>query len=358
MKKGKYLCMLLSVFMVLGLVAGCSSSSGQKQTSKKLPVVGISTGSSGTTYRDTQIQALQAVGNEYKSSGKIKSYKIVNNVNNGDATEQGNIIRNFINQGVNIILMNPNSSTALNGVIAQAQAAGILVMSYDGTCTAKNVITVQVDPANWGKQTTQYIASQVPTGTAIDIYGLDGAPGNIQRLQAMSDVLKGFPGIKMAAQTTGAWDETKAKEATEQILASGVHPDIIFTQDSEAYGVLSACIDENKLPKIMVGELGPAFYKLWKSLSDKNEKVQFVAFPNPPGVSGTAFRLAVNVYNGKKLKSDALVMANGAETFYYNVTGLYTDKNYDAGWALLNGKPDDYMYSEYISESDLQAYFQ
>ena len=37
-------------------------------------VVGISTGSSGTSWRDIMISDLESVGEEYKASGKIKDY--------------------------------------------------------------------------------------------------------------------------------------------------------------------------------------------------------------------------------------------------------------------------------------------
>jgi ABC-type sugar transport system, periplasmic component len=111
-------CILLVLLLGVGVSLGAAP--------KKAPVVGISTGSSGTSWRNIMIDALQTVGKEYKAAGKIADYLIVNNVTNGDATEQANIIRDFISRGVDIILVNPNSPDALNGVIKEAQAAGIL----------------------------------------------------------------------------------------------------------------------------------------------------------------------------------------------------------------------------------------
>ena len=90
----------LFLFALAGLVSAAPA---------KLPVVGISTGSSGTSWRNIMIAALDTVGKEYKAAGKIADYMMVNNVTNGDATEQANIIRDFISKGVNIILLNPNS---------------------------------------------------------------------------------------------------------------------------------------------------------------------------------------------------------------------------------------------------------
>ncbi|MCI8292545.1 MAG: substrate-binding domain-containing protein [Hespellia sp.] len=370
--KKRLLGSILAFVLAFGLLTGCggqSGDSGSKDSGKDagaeteaqpdgdLPVVGISTGSSGTVFRDEMTQALVEVGDEYKADGRIADYKIVDNATNGDATEQANIIRDFISDGVDIILLNPNSSDALNGVIKEAQDAGILVLSYDGTCTAEDVITVQVSPYQWNYDLVTYITDNVSSGTAIDIYGLDGHPGNIQRLQARDDVLENYPDINIVAETSGGWDETVAKEATAQILASGVKPDIVFTQDSCAYGVLSALMEQDVLPKAMVGEPSVAYFKLWKQLRDENADFISCAEPNPPGISGTGFRVAENLYEGKEFKDDALQMVNDANTFYYEVSGFYTDENFDEAWELLKDQPDDYMLTEYISEEDLQGYF-
>lgn len=346
---------LAGLILVLVLVLSAASFA---QAENDLPVVGISTGSSGSTFRDTMLQALVEVGDEYIAAGRIDSYKIVDNVNNGDAAEQINIIRDFIDMGVDIILLNPNSSDALNGAIAEAIEEGISVMAYDGTCTADGVITVQVSPYAWNEAQVSYMAEKMGgKGTIVDIYGLDGHPGNIQRLAARDDVLANYPDMEIVAETSGGWDQTTAKDAMAQYLASGLRPDAVFTQDSMAYGVLSACLDADFVPKYMIGEPGTAFVKLWKQLVDEGKEFTACAMPNPPGISGTAFRLAVNLYEGKELIDGALVDANDADTFYYECEGFFTNDNLDELYEQLKDMPDDYLYSEYITEEALQAYF-
>ena len=126
----------ISKVLVVALVMLFALTVALGAAPKKPPVVGISTGSSGTSWRNIMIDALVSVGNEYKAAGKIADYKLVNNVTNGDATEQANIIRDFTSQGVDVIMVNPNSPDALNGVIKEAQEAGILVVAFDATVTA------------------------------------------------------------------------------------------------------------------------------------------------------------------------------------------------------------------------------
>ncbi len=321
---------------------------------KKPPLVGISTGSSGTSWRTIMINALETVGKEYKAAGKIKDYKLVNNVTNGDATEQANILRDFISQGVNIILVNPNSPDALNGVIKEAQDEGILVVSYDATVTAPDVLNVTLDHYAWEYKNVEWIASTLKSGNLIQIYGLEGHPANNDRIRATYDVLKKYPNIKLIADTTGYWDQTKAKEVATQIIGGGQRIDGVVTQDGEAYGVLSAFLDANKLPKVMFGDPGTAFFKEWKKLRDKKADFKACTQPNPPGIGGTGFRMALQMYNGKKWKPGVLK----DNTFFYKVGMFVTDANWDQGWALLKDKPDDYLLSEIMPEADVAKLFQ
>jgi ribose transport system substrate-binding protein len=344
------------LFRVIGIVLiamlGLSFSLGAQV--KKPPVVGISTGSSGTSWRNIMIAALEQVGKEYKAAGKIKDYKLVNNVTNGDATEQANILRDFVSQGVDIILVNPNSPDALNGVIKEAQDEGILVVSYDATVTAPNVLNVTLDHYAWEYKNVEWIASTLKSGNMIQIYGLEGHPANNDRIRATYDVLKKYPNIKLIADTTGYWDQTKAKEVATQIIGGGQRIDGVITQDGEAYGVLSAFLDANKLPKVMFGDPGTAFFKEWKKLRDKKANFKACTQPNPPGIGGTGFRMALQLYNGKNFKPGVLK----GETYFYKVGMFITDANWDQGWALLKDKPDDYLLSEIMPEANVAKLFQ
>jgi ribose transport system substrate-binding protein len=347
MKKHGLKLIITGLVMVLALGVSVSAAP------KKLPVVGISTGSSGTSWRNIMIDALETVGKEYKAAGKIADYKIVNNVTNGDATEQANIIRDFTSQGVDIILVNPNSPDSLNGVIKEAQDAGILVLAFDATVTAPNVINVTLDHYAWNLKNAEFICSTLKSGNAIQIYGLDGHPANNDRIRATADTLKKYPAIKLVANTAGYWDQTKAKEVATQIIGSGQKIDGVFTQDGMAYGVLSAFEDANKLPKVMFGDPGTAFFKEWKKLRDKKADFKACAQPNPPGIGGTGFRVALDLYTGKTFKAGVLQ----GNTYFYKVGMFITDKNFDEGWALLKDKPDDYLLSEIMAQDKVDALF-
>ena len=353
--RNKAMKMLALALILIFAFSFSVTAAGQKEAGKSgAPVVGISTGSSGTSWRNIMIDALDTVGKEYVASGRIASYKIVNNTTNGDATEQANILRDFISQGVDIIMVNPNSPDALNGVIKEAQDEGILVVSFDATVTAPNVLNVTLDHYAWNLKNVEYIFGTLKTGNVIQIYGLDGHPANNDRIKATADELAKYPGLNMIASTSGGWDQTKAKEVTTQIIGSGQKIDAVVTQDGMGYGVLSAFLDANVLPKIMFGDPGTAFFKEWKKLRDAGANFKACAQPNPPGIGGTAFRMALQLFEGKTFKPG--ILRNG--TYFYKVGMFITDANFDEGWALLKDKPDDYLLSEIMPEADVAKLFQ
>jgi ribose transport system substrate-binding protein len=318
-----------------------------------LPVMGISTGSSGTSWRDIMIAGIEEVGQDLVATGKIASYKVVNNVTNGDATEQANILRDFISEGVDIIVVNPNSPDALNGVIAEAQAAGILVLSADATVTAADVVNVTLDHYAWNTKNVEFIAETLQAGTAIQVYGLDGHPANNDRIEATDDVLANYPDINLIASTTGGWDQTPAKEVTLQILGGGQEVDAVITQDGMAFGALSAFQDLGKLPKVMFGDPGTAFFKVWNELREEGADFKACAQPNPPGIVGTGMRVAINLYEGKEFNDGVL----DGSTFFYKVGAFFTDDNFDEAWAVLKDQPDDYLLTEILSQSEVDALF-
>lgn len=318
-------------------------------------VVGISTGSSGTSWRDTMIRDLKTVGDEYKAAGMIKDYKLVNNTTNGDANEQAQIIRNFVDDPeVNVILVNPNDNTAVSEPIAEAQKAGKLVVVFDASADAPGTLQVTLDHYAWMKKNVDFIFGTLQSGNVIDVFGLEGHPANVAREEAVTDALTEYPDINMLQRQTGGWDQTKAKEVTAQIIAAGQEIDGVVTQDGMAYGCLTAFEDAGKLPKVMFGDPGTAFFKEWKALRDEGADFKACAQPNPPGIGGTAFRLAVNLANGEDFKEGVLK----DNIYYYQVSSFYTDENFDEGWELVKDQPDDFLLSEIISQDDADALFQ
>jgi ribose transport system substrate-binding protein len=255
---------------------------------------------------------------------------------------------------VNIIMVNPNDQSALDGVIAEAQAAGKLVVAYDAPVSAPATFQVTLDHYSFGLKNAQFVCENLQSGNMIDVFGLDGHPANNLREQAFDDVLKDYPDINVVGRQTGGWDQTQAKEVAAQFLASGQEIDGVLTQDGMAYGCLTAFQDVDKLPKVMFGDPGTAFFKEWDKLRADGADFKACAQANPPGIGATAMRLIVGLAQSKTFKPDTL----DGSIYYYVVQKFYTDENFDEAWEILKDQPDDYLLSEYLSQEEADALFQ
>ncbi len=318
-------------------------------------VIGISTGSAGTSWRDQGIEDQKKVLDEYKSNGDIKDYKIVNNTTNGDANEQASIIRNFIDDpDVNVILFNPNDTTALNEAVEDAEAAGKLCVAYDATITAEGALNVSNDHYEYAYEPTVKLCEMLGgKGSVVEISGLDGHPANNIRIQATDDALAKYPDITLDANQPGGWDNTQAKSVMASMLSSGIKPDGIISQDAECYGILQACLDADYLPKVMNGDGTKAFFEEWKKIRDEGKDFNAIVVPNPPGIAATAVRIAVKMAQGRHLDEEKLE----GNTYMYKVTSYYTNDNFDDAWEKVKDLGDEETLDEVISEEDANKLF-
>lgn len=321
--------------------------------------VGIAPGSGGSAWRDQMLGDITGVLDEYVSSGDVAGYKVVNNATNGDANEQVQIIRDFIDDPqVNVILINPNDTTSLNEAVLDAEAAGKLVVVYDASITAPGVLNVSVDHYNYAYGPAKTLLDIIGgEGTVVEVSGLDGHPANVIRIAATDDAIAEYPNVTLAANQPGGWDNTTSKSVTAAILASGIEPDGIISQDNGCYGVLQACIDSGYIPKVVSGDGSKAYFTAWKELVEAGEDFNSVVVPNPPGIGATAARIAVKIAQGRTFDESTLTVEDGVATYNYIVNTVYTNDNFDEGWEVVKDFTDEQCIDEYMTDEEAEALF-
>ena len=118
--------------------------------------IGLSNGWVGSEWRTQMIEEAQAAAEAWKEKGV--DVEVVVQSNDVDVQGQIGHVRNFINQGVDAIIINPNSPTAFDPVFAQAKAAGILVVATDAEVSSPDAIYVGIDQKEWGRKGGEWLA--------------------------------------------------------------------------------------------------------------------------------------------------------------------------------------------------------
>src|SRR5215217_5435551 len=222
--------------------------------------IGVSNTLVGNGWREEMICAVKA---QAKASGVVSKVIVANR--NGGAAEQSADIRNLISAGANAIIINPSSSTALNGVIQQAAARGIKVVSVDQRVTA---------PGAWNVTNDQVA------------YGALGATWLFKKL--------GGKGIVVVKQTFTGWSFAPGGKQMLDILNSGVKVDGVWTSGID-YTVVNAFKTAGKPYVPVVGADNNEFLHQMITLYPKFEGA---AVTNPATIGGVGAAVAIKLLKG------------------------------------------------------------
>jgi ribose transport system substrate-binding protein len=345
--------------LVLALVlilAACSSetsspSNGKDDSKEFKPlVVGMSNGYIGNGWRTQMTEAIEELAEEYKKQGLIE--KLIVQHAGVDVNNQISQIRNMINAGVDLLLIDPNSESALNQVIEEAKNKGITVIAFDQPVTSKHAINVVIDQQEFGRNLAEWFVKELNgEGDIVMVTGLAGASANVNRIKGMNEVLEKNPGIKVLTEVNGNWDQANAQQVTSNLIASYPNIDGVLTQDGMALGVINAFESANKELPVITGENMVAFLKKWKELKDETGFSTY-GQNNPPGIGATALGIGVRLLQGKEFKEP---LENN--TFYYPISTHITNENLEAEIEKVKDQPDTYTLDEYLSEQELDELF-
>lgn len=336
-----------SIFGLAILTA--SLMAGVSHAADKTYTIALSNGWVGSEWRTQMIQEAEAAAAAWKEKGV--TVNLVVQSKNVDVNGQISDVRNFISQGVNAIIINPNSPTAFNPTFAQAKAAGIDVYAVDGEVASKDVVFVGIDQKEFAMLSTQWLCDLLGgKGEIAAINGVAGHPANQARVAGFEEVVKKYPDIKVVSSVNADWDAAKAQQATQTLLSTYPNLAGIWTQDGQASGVWRAVSAAGKDKFPATGELRKSFIDEWQK-SGWNTAASI----NPPGVMATAVNVAVLKLEGNQLKDGVLGGTNG--NALYVQTKLVSNDTLKDYAEQLKGKPDYYNMSIVVGPDELKSKF-
>jgi ribose transport system substrate-binding protein len=319
--------------------------------------IGISNPFISSEYRTQMIQSLIEVNKEYMERG-ITNELVIESADT-DVAGQIQQLQNLINKGVDAILVNPSDVNGLNDTLQEAINKGIIVISVDQELNTPGVYNVGIDQKEWAKISARWLAEKLGgQGNIVLIEGFPGHPANVARMDGVEEVLKEYPGIKVLGRETGKWDEATGQQVMSNFLASFPNLDGYWTQDGMAIGAMQAVMAANP-PKwpILVGEGRCQFLQLWDQRLKEDPNFETIAVANPPGVSPTGLRIAVNMLMGKQVDKSKLGGANGL-SFVIPVPVIVTKENFQEVFTTMcKDKPATYLLDGIMTDEEVQQFF-
>lgn len=308
--------------------------------------IGVSNGFVGSEYRTQMIDDIEEAAAPYQEEGLLEDLVL----ENADTDVNGQIqqVRNLINAGVDAIIIDPNSGTALDAVFQEAADQDILVFAIDQAVDTESVINVGIDQAAWAAESAQWVAEQVGGGgNIVVVNGISGHPANEARWAAAEAEFDAV-GVNVLTIVDGGWDQTTGQQQMTTLLATYPEIDGVWTQDGMAFGILQALITADRQNDIvMSGEARGGFMRLW---SEQDDSFQSVAVVNPPGTGATALHFAMAMLHGQTIRDSALTDGHNV---VLDLEPTITNDNFQEVWEQYQDNGDNFVLDSILTREQV-----
>jgi len=312
--------------------------------------IGLSNGWVGSEWRTQMIDEAKAAAEAWRERGV--DIELV--IQSSDVDVQGQIaaVRNMMNQGVDAIIINPNSPTAFDPIFSQAAGRGVLVIATDAEVSSQDAIYVGIDQKAWAMQSAEWLAKELGgEGKVVAINGVAGHAANQMRIDGYREVFAKYPGIEVVNETNANWDQAQGQQAMQTLLAT--YPDIdgVWVQDGMAAGAWRAINEAGRTDIAATGEIRVDFLNDWKANGYRS-----AASVNPPGVMASALNVAVLRLQGREFKDDVFGGVYG--NAIYLPIPFISNENFEEVYEQVKDKPGYYSVTSSITVEEAEQFFQ
>jgi ribose transport system substrate-binding protein len=256
--------------------------------------IGVSNNLINNGWRDEMVCSIKA---QAAASGAVKSggvYVLQNQLNTAEQIAQ---MRQLIAKRVNAIIVDPNTVTALNGVIQQAIGRGIVVVVVDQIIQSSAPYQVANNQVAYGRIGMRWLVNRLHGhGNIAILNGIKGASADSDRITGQNGVLRQHPGIHVVARVWTNWDYPTASKAMLDILNSGKRIDGVWTSGI-GYSVVTAYQTAHK-PFVPVVDADNNGF-VHQLLTLKGQGLVGAVVTNPPPVGGAGAAVALRVLRGQ-----------------------------------------------------------
>lgn len=162
---------------------------------------------------------------------------------NDDNVLQNKQVNQFVDEGVDLLIVSPNQLSAISKSVERAYDKGIPVILYDRkTNSDKYTAFIGCDNYTIGKSMGTFIAQQLlGKGRIVEISGLEGSSPALERHRGFMDAIKPYSGLQVVASEGGNWKEEGGIQAMKRILKQTQDFDYVFAHnDRLAWGAYVA----------------------------------------------------------------------------------------------------------------------
>lgn len=287
----RFLSLVVVTLMILSLFAGCSTN--ENVTNEEAKTIGLAI----STLNNPFFVDLEA-GAKAKAQ-KLGVTLVTLDSQDDSATEMSNV-EDLINQGVDIIMINPTDSDAVKSAVEAANKANIPVITLDRGANGGEVVShIASDNVAGGKLAGEYIIELLGgKGKVVELEGIPGASAARDRGQGFNEAISGTD-IEVVAKQTANFDRAEGLTVMENILQAQPEIDAVFAHNDEmALGAIEA-IKASKRDILVVGFDATDDAKAAVESGEMAATVEQL----PKEIGSMGVEAAVKILNGEQVES-------------------------------------------------------
>jgi len=173
----------------------------------------------------------------------------------GDPGKQMSDVENLLQQGIDLLILNPVDSDAAGQAALLANDQNVPVITVDRQASEGDIVThVGFDALKSGGIAATYLEEVLEgEGKVVEIQGILGTNVGQDRSQGFNDHMEGVSGIEIVASQSANFDRGEALSVMEDILQANKEIDAVYAANDEmVMGALSAIESANRLDEIKI----------------------------------------------------------------------------------------------------------
>ena len=329
------------------VIAGCGGGGGSSPAASAdgggegSYHLGVSNTLTNNGWREEMICSINA---QAVDSGQVAELTV--NHRDTDAAGQLEDLRNLIAAEVDAIIVNPVSPDAVNEALAEANEAGIPVISVDQKVTEESAYLIANNQEEYAYLGATWLFEAMGgSGDVVYMRGFAGHPADDDRDVGFQRALEENPDINVVFEEHTGWDQATGTQQINDFLATGENYDGIWTSGIDNVIVDALLAADAELVPI-VGADNAGFVQQLIEV----EGLVGAAVTNPASVGGAGVTLALQLLNGEEPESKEVLMepqlwANDTEEGMAELEAA-NDPDIDPTWPLGISIPDWTTYTK------------